>query len=1304
MLTTFVPRNEAKEYVHIKQTHMKKFLQLVTFIFFITKGYAQTGEIQGKVIDENGSPIMSAAVQIITDKEGLKPTSKGAKTDANGFYTIKGVNAGKVNVMARFAGKGKDIELDVEVSPGRPSSVNFTLGKKNVIGTVEVKATRPKNTTKIDVFKPVSSSVSAEQIKDNSVRDVNTLVAATAGVIQSDRGEALSVAGDRSGGNVYFVDGVKMSGAPNIPPTAIQNVEVMVTGVPAKYGDATGGVISITTKGPSNEIKGTIEGLTSQMLDPYGYNVLNGVLTGPILRKKGDTVGGKVTKGESILGYFLNLQYESNQDGAPRIGGSYKINDNVFNDLRRNPYQLNNAGNQLISRQELIRGSDIENISSNLNTNNSNISAIGKIDWKLNDNGTNITFQGRYTTSKSRDFVQRYVLANSENNPVSEGNSYSGFIRLYQPLYKQNSEKQANKTIRNANFTIQADYERRNNKQYSPFGLENPWRYGYIGKFEEVNIKNTASNPFGSNVFYGPGKDDYLIMNSNITINGLTPDNVIYTPGEVNPTAASFTRSFIDMYRDEIGRPTSIQLIDNQGALVNGKRADIFIHGLFFPMARVFNGLSRSQNDQYRLSGNINFDIVKKKSTNLNKHTIEAGFELEQRISRNYSISPNALWSLANVSVNQHLSVSPSKNYNPLLIMNSGADSMRFQDYVKQLSGPNPRIFSQFDTIFYDKEVSDGKQTNFSKNLRRSLGVDSFTRLNIHTLTPDQLRLDFFSPDELINSAVQPDMNGYDIYGNMISNSAKFSDYFTKKENGQYLRHNPVFSPIYGAAYIQDRFQLKDMAFNIGVRADYYNPMTYSFNDPYVPQGARTIGEVKNFTHPSNLSSNAVVYVNDAISPTVVTGYRIGSQWFNEEGRELTGSAAISAKYGNVLPYLAGNTPGERDARDMKKQDSFNPNLIFSPTDAIINIMPRLNFSFKIDTNSLIFANFDILTQRPSDNLISAQDYYNFIVRGSTAALANPNLKSPRTTNLGIGFQQRLNTRSKLTINFAYNERENYIQITRLDGAYPLSYLTYANTDFGTVKSISATYDLARTNNIRMNFRYMMQFAEGTGSSATSQLGLINAGQGNLRVISPLNMDSRHNIDANVNYTFPGGKQYDGPKKLKWLLQDFGVNVSTFLRSGTPYTLQSNVTAVSSLSASDRAITLGDVNSARLPWRFNMNLKFNKDLVFKVGKKVKDSLAIDNRRDVEMNIYLQINNLFNNQIVNVYRYTGSAETDGYVGSPAFNQEYIQKEAIAKGLGESYRELYNLSTELPNRTRASNMAMPRVIQLGAILSF
>lgn len=1300
---------------------MKKILYTLLFVGgLVISAKSQTGEIQGKVTDDKGAAVPFATVVIVQDEAGLKPTSKGAKTDMNGFYTIKGVAPGTYNVQARFTGKPKVVESGIVVFVGKPTTQNFKLEERSTaVGAITVKAKRLNPTKIIDVFTPVQNVVTAEQVKENTVRDVNTLASQTAGVVQTERGGDLNVGGGRSGENVYFVDGVKVTGSNAVPPSAIGNMEVITSGVPAKYGDATGGVISITTKGPSEKLSGSLEGITSQFLDPFGYNVLNAVVTGPILRRKADTTftGALAAKqkGEAILGFFVNFQYENTYARNQRTAGQYKVKDNVIENIKANPYQLSQDGKSIISRQELITLNDIEAISADQNTSGRSLNGTVKFDLKLNKLGSNITLGGRYFNDKYNDFVERYSLLNYENNPKYDATTYSGFLRFYTPLYNPNSDKQAKKLFRNATMQIQADYEKSGTNVYSEGAGYNPWLYGYIGSFTELLKQNTErkngqSAPY--KVFYGPGENTWIGFGPHILVSNTTPYDVVYTPGNANPTAAAFMEDFVNLYRSaNIGNgATSVQSLGNAGGLINGTRASNFLHGVYYPMARRFNQYQYQSNDQFRLSGNFNFDLINKKSAELNKHTIEMGFEAEKRYQSVYSISPNSVWSTAQISLNSHLSVANDKNYNPLLIMHNGAIKMRLQDYIKQINDPNAVYFSEFDTLLYDQEVSNGSQTGFSKNFRSTFGLDSLTRVNLHDYDPAKLNLNLFTPDELLSSSISPNAVGYNVYGDKLSYSTTFNDFFTDKVNGVYTRKVAPIQPVYAAGYIQDRFQLKDMAFNVGVRADYYNPVTKTLIDPYVPVGARSISEIpkgvlSNVSHPTNLDpSSSIVYVNNATNPTVVYGYRNGAQWYDRNGNELNGpESIIAASGGSIIPYLKGDNQAQRDERVITNS-TFNPDLIFTDAQSHLIISPRLNFSFQIDENSLIFANFDMLATRPEANQVTAVDYYRLLGLQTSSFINNPNLKPSRNTSLGLGFKQKLSNRSALTINFLYRERTDQVGATSLLGAYPVSYFTYVNSDFSTTKSIDLTYELRRTNNLRMKAVYMMQFAEGTGSDRNSRLGLISANQGNLKVISPMNFDARHTINFEANYKFPGGSQYNGPSKLKWLFQDFGMTITTLLRSGLPYTQQSNITAASYLSSTDRAVTLGDVNSGRMPWYNQVNLNFTKDFDFKYGKKPKDSIGLDERRAGSFSLSLRINNLFNNGVTRVYRYTGSAETDGYIGSPAYQTTYATNETLLPGYGASFRDLYNLSLETPINGRGSNYAPPRIIWLSGTISF
>ena len=62
-----------------------------------------------------------------------------------------------------------------------------------------------------------------------------------------------------------------------------------------------------------------------------------------------------------------------------------------------------------------------------------------------------------------------------------------------------------------------------------------------------------------------------------------------------------------------------------------------------------------------------------------------------------------------------------------------------------------------------------------------------------------------------------------------------------------------------------------------------------------------------------------------------------------------------------------------------------------------------------------------------------------------------------------------------------------------------------------------------------MNANYTLQFADGTGSTTTTALALINAGLPNLRTINLFNYDQRHRIVASSDYRYGSGDDYNGP-------------------------------------------------------------------------------------------------------------------------------------------------------------------------------
>jgi hypothetical protein len=356
--------------------------------------------------------------------------------------------------------------------------------------------------------------------------------------------------------------------------------------------------------------------------------------------------------------------------------------------------------------------------------------------------------------------------------------------------------------------------------------------------------------------------------------------------------------------------------------------------------------------------------------------------------------------------------------------------------------------------------------------------------------------------------------------------------------------------------------------------------------------------------------------------------------------------------------------------------------------------MPRIAFSFPISDKANFFAHYDILTQRPTSNVRLDLLGYYFMDVNPGGVLNNPNLQPTKTVNYELGFAQVLNENknSSITISAFYNELRNMIQVQRVNQAYPVSYTSYSNIDFGTVSGFSIAYDLRRTRNVSLTANYTLSFANGTGSNSGSAFNIINnSNQPNLRTTFPLDFDQRHNFVTNVDYRFASGEYYNGPKIWgKNVLENFGVNLTARGSSGTPYSRQGNITQEGAIGLAQISTLRGNLNGSRLPFQFRLDLRAEKSFPVTFGKKQDGETRRGN-----LNIYLQILNLLDaRNVISVYRATGNPDDDGFLTAPA-----SQSTIDAQVNPQSFIDLYNVKVNNPN-----NYSIPRRARIGVMLDF
>ena len=133
----------------------------------------------------------------------------------------------------------------VNVNANRFTEVNFQLSFSNDLPICNIKYVPPM----IEKDNVISCTIlTAQEIKSSPYMNMQDMVSTAAGVYQKEEGGSINVRGARSEGTQYYVDGVKEIGGFSLPKNAIAQIQVITGGIPAMYGDATGGIVVITTK------------------------------------------------------------------------------------------------------------------------------------------------------------------------------------------------------------------------------------------------------------------------------------------------------------------------------------------------------------------------------------------------------------------------------------------------------------------------------------------------------------------------------------------------------------------------------------------------------------------------------------------------------------------------------------------------------------------------------------------------------------------------------------------------------------------------------------------------------------------------------------------------------------------------------------------------------------------------------------------------------------------------------------------------------------------------------------------------
>lgn len=235
--------NTSKPSTHYRPSPLKAIL----LIFFFSLSFYASGQgsIQGKIIDSKTGETLPGAHAKIRIGNNLI----GDVTDNQGKFWVKPLDAGQYDLEISFTGYQKKVIENIRVNSNKITRLK----------PISLKAGHTLNTTTITWEEPLIDETGGMVQTINSkdyetlpskldIKESLTKLSTDISMDQSTR--KIHFRGARADDFIYIIDGVKQRGGEaHIPSGAIKSMNIYAGGIPAQYGDFTGGVIVIETKG-----------------------------------------------------------------------------------------------------------------------------------------------------------------------------------------------------------------------------------------------------------------------------------------------------------------------------------------------------------------------------------------------------------------------------------------------------------------------------------------------------------------------------------------------------------------------------------------------------------------------------------------------------------------------------------------------------------------------------------------------------------------------------------------------------------------------------------------------------------------------------------------------------------------------------------------------------------------------------------------------------------------------------------------------------------------------------------------------
>ena len=409
--------------------------------------------------------------------------------------------------------------------------------------------------------------------------------------------------------------------------------------------------------------------------------------------------------------------------------------------------------------------------------------------------------------------------------------------------------------------------------------------------------------------------------------------------------------------------------------------------------------------------------------------------------------------------------------------------------------------------------------------------------------------------------------------------------------------------------------------FNYGNGSDDFRDertQTISFEGSFTSQVAKS--------HLLNAGVQANAYLIDVNNRNNTRNNQEGMQLTQYTARPLEGALYVQdkmefqgmiANVGLRLDLWAENTDVYDDVFSPYRYYTSDSTFVYdknlapkSRSPILGRLQPRVGVSFPVSVSTVFHLNYSTSMQRPSFQYVVAQSESQ--ASGRPNQFGNPRLLPQSTNSYDVGVMQGFGDGFTLDVSGYYKDVKNLIESVVYTDRGGRTYNTFANRDYADIRGFRVSL-----NKRRGNFQFSMNyhFSVATGKSSTPFLaspayqeepntGQVIADLQNVPVKDILlDFDRTHNLIIHAAYVT---RDAEGPRLFGFYpLQDMSVAVSSFVRSGRPYTY---------------SIGVKEINNKRTPNESSTDVK--------ISKRIRDFFGTG------ATVYMEVFNLFDQKILN----------------------------------------------------------------------